>query len=164
MPHKLIPVICKDCGTVRETRAGRDRLPERCNRCARLCRAEKFQKRSIEVRTLRPYEWIYRVLLRQAKEKNRTITLTYEEFLTFVHVDSCHYCNASIPKRGVKSKGSYANTFLDRKDNDRGYEADNLVVCCPRCNRVKSSEFTYEEFKILVQTLIHIDNLRKEEK
>lgn len=36
---------------------------------------------------------------------------------------------------------------LDRKDNSRGYDIDNVVVCCGRCNYAKGSHFTHDEWK-----------------
>lgn len=49
-----------------------------------------------------------------------------------------------------KNGGAY---YLDRKNNDRGYEKGNLVVCCTRCNRGKSDQFSYEEWVEIGKTI-----------
>jgi hypothetical protein len=46
----------------------------------------------------------------------------------------CHYCGA--PLEGL---------HLDRVDNSQGYEAGNIVSCCPKCNVWKRAD-TVESF------------------
>ena len=29
--------------------------------------------------------------------------------------------------------------------NSKGYEITNIVLCCTRCNKIKSSQLTYED-------------------
>ncbi len=94
----------------------------------------------------RPFEWIFHKLIQVSH--GLQVTITYEDFLEFTAVSECHYCGAKIiwvgfPGRNIP--GSYAYN-LDRKDNAVGYVKEKLVVCCKRCNRSKSSSFTYEEW------------------
>jgi hypothetical protein len=35
------------------------------------------------------------------------------------------------------SSGNYKYNGLDRVDNNRGYEKDNIVPCCETCNKAK---------------------------
>ena len=35
---------------------------------------------------------------------------------------------------------------MDRKDNNKGYEKDNVVPCCWRCNNGRGNLFSYEEW------------------
>ena len=81
-------------------------------------------------------------------------SLLFEEFLEFTKINNCHYCNSSIvwyPYRyrwnsdGTKSSDKIKYN-LDRKDSFKGYDKDNLVVCCERCNYGKSNIFSYEEW------------------
>jgi len=87
-------------------------------------------------------------------KRNLEFSLTYEEFVNFTKTDTCHYCEGQVV--WVKH-GHDGNTFgpynLDRKDNTRGYVTGNLVVCCHRCNRVKSNYFSYEEMLELGKTI-----------
>lgn len=59
--------------------------------------------------------------------------LTEEKFLEYWQ-QPCFYCGISIETIG-----------LDRMDNSRGYEEDNIVPCCPTCNRIKKTQ-SFDEF------------------
>ena len=62
----------------------------------------------------------------------RFFNLTYEYFLEFIK-NPCFYCGA-VEKIGI-----------DRKDSKRGYEQNNIVPCCSRCNQIKM-DMTFNEF------------------
>lgn len=75
--------------------------------------------------------------------------LTFEEFLKFTAIKCCHYCDKFIKwEPHTSSNGVLKNraTNLDRKDSFAHYTNDNCVVCCDRCNRLKSNKLSYEEF------------------
>ena len=98
---------------------------------------------------IRPYESLYNYCLFHAAREHPELdhTLTYEEFLTFVNDLSCHCCESAVEFVARNINGKRAIRYnLDRKDNGRGYCADNLVVCCKRCNYTKGDRFTYEQF------------------
>ena len=102
-------------------------------------------------RRLRPYEYLFNLLKKAADRRKHDFDLLYEEFACFTSQDSCHYCSAPIiwqphasnDSRRIKGYGHH----LDRKDNSKGYSADNCVVCCRRCNWGKGDQFSYEEWK-----------------
>lgn len=125
------------------------------NRCCKKC-----------TRMKKPYEWIYNLFLTTAKRRNRTVELTYEEFLEFVCISRCHYCEGDIkwsPYASDKRTGikSYKGYNLDRKNNLISYTKDNCIVCCYECNELKGSRLSYEEMLILKPALIQIRQLRK---
>lgn len=64
--------------------------------------------------------------------------------------DNCFYCGApAAPLNGI-----------DRVDNGRGYEEDNVVTCCKRCNLAKHA-FTRESFESwVIQAANHISRSR----
>ena len=68
-----------------------------------------------------------------AKVRERQWDLTFEQFMTFWQ-KFCYYCGDEIKTIG-----------LDRIDNNKGYELDNLVSCCSRCNYAKR-KMNQEEF------------------
>jgi 5-methylcytosine-specific restriction endonuclease McrA len=79
----------------------------------------------------------------QAKKHNRNFSLIREEFIKIVNTD-CHYCGA-VPEliRGNKTKSvTKALNGIDRIDSSKGYTPDNVVSCCPTCNRMKSDYST----------------------
>jgi hypothetical protein len=92
---------------------------------------------------LRPYEALYNTIRRMNKDKE--IELSYEEFVQFTTVTKCHYCDTAVHWAEFDIMRNGSNYNLDRKDNCQGYYNRNCVVCCARCNRLKSNQFTYEQ-------------------
>lgn len=98
-----------------------------------------------------PYRFIYNEL---KNHRNRKVefNLTFEEFKEIISNNNCHYCNEDLfyseHSRNWGKSITRAHQ-LDRKDNLKGYNKDNVVPCCWTCNRLKSNEFTYEEFLLL---------------
>ena len=62
---------------------------------------------------------------------------------------SCIYC------------GDNKRIGLDRLDNNKGHTKDNTVPCCYDCNCAKNINFTFDEMKILGQTIRKIKENRK---
>lgn len=60
---------------------------------------------------------------------------------------ACYYCGSDPTMRiGRKLRsshnsynGEYVYNGIDRVDNSRGYEVDNIRACCTRCNFLKST-------------------------
>lgn len=93
-----------------------------------------------------PYLALFNSLLKTCKEKNKTISLTFEEFKTFTNESKCYYCFEPIKwaKHNLLKNGSRYN--LDRIDNNKGYILSNLVVCCWRCNNSKGNRYSFAEW------------------
>jgi hypothetical protein len=76
-------------------------------------------------------------------------TLTLEEFVQVIETTAaCHYCAEPLvwpPAFGA----SKWRSNLDRKDNDQGYTAENVVGCCFSCNTTKSNKLRYEEMLLV---------------
>lgn len=126
------------CGNIRRKTTGnlRDPQQQQCSACA------SSQRNKGRVKFKRPYEALFRRLTKVAGYRNKPCTLTYEQFLEFTKTTECEYCSLAI----IWSTSSQAGaTNLDRKENNQGYSKDNCVVCCSRCNRIKSSYFTYDQ-------------------
>lgn len=95
---------------------------------------------------LRPFESLYRRLLRDAEHARKRpiqVKLTYREFLTFTG-RRCFYCWAEIEWKKFKGGCGY---HLDRMNSAQGYSKENCVACCTRCNRGKSDLFTFSEWR-----------------
>ncbi len=71
-----------------------------------------------------PRGW-YNNYKKWAKGRGKTFNITFEQFEKFVGQD-CYFCGNPIETVGI-----------DRLDNNIGYELDNLVSCCTRCNKMK---------------------------
>jgi hypothetical protein len=106
---------------------------------------------TLAARTLRPYESTHTAILSRSKIKGYSeAPITYEEFLEFVKIKQCVYCNEDVKWSEKRASSSTKREFavnLDRLDSDKGYCTGNLVVCCPRCNYFKSSWVSYEAMK-----------------
>ena len=53
---------------------------------------------------------------------------------------------------------------VDRKDNDKGYSLDNMVLACHRCNSIKGDWFSYDEMKEIAEKYMipRIEKWRRE--
>lgn len=71
-------------------------------------------------------------------------TLSYEQYYALVGEGVCFYCQGDLPSQGVG---------LDRCDNLKGYEPDNVVPCCAKCNRIKGDELTKDEMVAVAQLI-----------
>jgi hypothetical protein len=96
-------------------------------------------------RRKRPFEATYNAFVGRARHP---VDISYEQFLSLTSIKECHYCGSPIKwANGTKQKSQASN--LDRKDNNKHYTLENVVVCCLRCNKAKNTFFTYEEWKQL---------------
>lgn len=68
-----------------------------------------------------------------AKRRQLEFKLTLNQFKKYWR-QPCHYCGDSIRTIG-----------LDRIDSSIGYNIDNIVPCCPKCNWMKMTQ-GYDEF------------------
>jgi hypothetical protein len=98
---------------------------------------------------LRPFEWLFNIFTSASDRRDIPHSLTYEDFLIFTKINSCHYCSFPIEwPEYSRSKGPEREAYyLDRIDNNVGYTPANCVVCCSRCNMGKGDSFSYEEWK-----------------
>lgn len=76
-----------------------------------------------------------------AKRRGHTWNLNRDQVRSLFRGD-CFYCRQipateCTPTNG--SYGSYIYNGIDRVDNDKGYEPENCVSCCGRCNRMKGA-------------------------
>lgn len=70
-----------------------------------------------------------------AKKRGFEFNITFEDYSKLI-TQPCAYCGGELPPKG----GS-----LDRVDPYDGYNLQNLVPCCAKCNWMKS-DLTVEEF------------------
>jgi hypothetical protein len=82
----------------------------------------------------------FRYMRAYALKRGHSWSLTSDQYTDLV-IRPCHYC-------GMENS-SKAGIGLDRLDNDKGYELDNVVGCCGECNVARSDNFTAEEMRII---------------
>ena len=64
------------------------------------------------------------------------------ELMTNLLNENCYYCDKK------KAWG------LDRIDNTKGYLLDNVLPCCGGCNVSRHTQYTVQEFKVMIQALL----------
>jgi len=106
-----------------------------------------------EYNQLRPFEWIYNNLVHTAKTRGLLVLVTFEDFLNLLKIPICVYCGDSVVWHPYSNHHQTA-TNIDRKDNTTGYTKENCVICCHRCNCMKSN-FPVEDF------LLHCEKIAK---
>jgi len=77
---------------------------------------------------------------RGAKRRNLPFRLTRKQFRELTK-GRCRYCGDLPYKKhtsSVTARGKYIYNGIDRIDNGIGYEIENCVSCCRRCNVMKS--------------------------
>lgn len=67
--------------------------------------------------------------------------LTIEYMLENIFNKECTYC------------GTKHRLGADRKDNSKGHTIDNIVPACYECNTARGNNFSFEEMKILGETI-----------
>lgn len=112
-----------------------------------LVRADRPEEQLIESAIYRAYD----TTRRSAEYRDLSFGLTLESFGELI-MQPCTYCG-ELPRgcRKMRVKNRHAkNRFfcngVDRVDSDRGYENDNCVPCCRRCNLAKN-DMTLGEFR-----------------
>lgn len=98
---------------------------------------------------------IYQVMKSNSKKKNRSFNLLQKDFLDWYNQieKKCFYC--SIPQdiyvknnlffRPLRTRRHAPRLTIDRRDNNLPYQISNIVLCCSRCNFIKSNFFSEKE-------------------
>ena len=106
-------------------------------------------------RILKPYQWLFNILLKASLKFKEPCDIEYTDFLGYTKTKECTYCGEAIvwPTPYSKSRSTPCGYHLDRKNNDGGYTKANVVVCCPTCNKAKGNRYTFEEWKAMTAAL-----------
>lgn len=90
--------------------------------------------------------------------KNKKFQITKEKFINWYNKQEqkCYYCERTLEQ--VKNDNKETNRYktrlsIDRKDNNKGYKLNNIVLCCYRCNTIKGEYFTEQEMKQIGRTI-----------
>lgn len=74
-----------------------------------------------------------------AKKRNIEFNIKKEDFKKLTS-SNCHYCGVEPSQKHTRSKkhnGQVKYNGIDRVDNNIGYELENCVSCCKKCNFAK---------------------------
>lgn len=140
--------VCKDCGEDKPLkefyRAGKNATHSYCKLCHKkrsdLSRETHKEARRANVTVYqRTPKGRFVKGLTSAKKRGIGWNLTEEFYYTLLG-KPCEYCGQDINEFGVA---------IDRMDSACGYEADNVVPCCSRCNKMKNCFLTHTEMKLI---------------
>lgn len=140
---KLLKGRSKSCGCVfvergrmlREAKALRAAERERI-RQERLERHLKAKQAGIERSRKAAERSVWREYRRGAVRRGLSFGLTREQARA-LWTSPCFYCRRPPANVSTTSKAVFVYSGIDRVDNSRGYDADNVVSCCCVCNRGK---------------------------
>ncbi len=83
----------------------------------------------------------------RATQRGHSFNLSKEQFKEITS-SNCHYCGV-VPSQSAYSNGyktsDYTYNGIDRKDNNVGYEINNVLTCCKTCNFAKR-DMSYLDF------------------
>lgn len=92
---------------------------------------------------------------RGARNRGFVWELTDEDFDSLTS-SNCHYCGqppSTVFRAGKYEGGTFTYNGLDRRDPAQGYVRQNVLPCCPFCNRAKS-DMSYEDFMVWTLRLV----------
>lgn len=104
---------------------------------------ERIKDSRLKYRQGRRVEFQWTGLSNRAKKKGLSL-LSLSDFIRWHSFQSkvCVYC-------GIDEQASIAlfekRLSVDRKDNKLGYETENMVLACFRCNMIKGCFLTYDQ-------------------
>lgn len=133
---KVYVFNCLDCE--KEIRVQKSALKKRTGKCVRCVK-----------RNYPPFFSLFNQFKFHAKRAGHDVLISFEDFLEFTKVETCRYCGKEIQWQSY-GPGPYN---LDRKDSCRGYEKENISICCFKCNNLKSNFFTDDEFVAVMATV-----------
>lgn len=160
--RKRKKLLCKCvCGVEKVFRYDSFVCKNEINR-AKSCGCKHTYRNNFNAQKRRKPESVYRYLYDQcqsgAKTRNIKFNLTREEHLEIVQ-KNCHYCGSKPKiKQPHRGKGNYVGVpvpynGIDRIDSNGGYEKENCVTCCAKCNYMKHemsvSNFMEHIFRIV---------------
>lgn len=149
---------CVSCGKNNKETVFAKKL-NRCLDCHRLSerkRAEIYYDKHLKEK--REYSKKYRESIEMRFEnakwqatvrRNLSWALNLGEFSNFID-QPCVYCKNKLGDKVCSGSG------LDRIDNDKGYEINNVQSCCAICNRLRSNLFTVEETHAMVDAILKL--------
>lgn len=176
--------ICSYCSTLKHIREfsihrqSTDGLNQYCKTCFNELNSENrktWRKNNLDKARKSSRESMNRtgrnrsLYAKMTQFKKRNIKLgfgdlkfTYKELVDWNYNQKreCYYCSCpeSLIKTGLwshrKHAGSTRQLTFDRKNNNIGYELDNLCLACDPCNVAKSNIFNEQDFIEIAQKYI----------
>lgn len=107
------------------------------------------------------FNQLYSAYSRTAGKRGYVFLLSGDEFREITK-QNCYYCGAEPNQRISHGhhNGDYVYNGLDRVNNSKGYEIDNVVPCCGVCNNMKHAQ-SQDGFLAQISKIYH--NIRRKD-
>jgi len=69
----------------------------------------------------------------------------------------CFWFNIPLDINSVLEKGNPLSMSADRIDNNKGYNKQNIVICCRLAN-LGRQDYNFDSFKDIIKYIIHSNN------
>lgn len=107
-------------------------------------RSEKIKTRLRKDLGESAFSYVYRIYKHSAKRRGYSFNISENSFKE-LSSKPCAYCGIAPATKMASSKGrtfygEFVYNGLDRVDNTKGYEIDNVVPCCYFCNTLKGKK------------------------
>ena len=140
----------------RSTGHSKDGLSYVCKKCLakimyqdRIINRERHRKHQLVFQN--SPKGVYKILKRKIKfGGKKSFDLEQQEFIEWYEksIKKCSYCKIT-QKEWNSLNNPYSKRYIrltvDRKNSNIGYQINNIVLACFRCNIIKSDIITYEE-------------------
>lgn len=111
-------------------------------------KSSKYKNTSLKYRETPKGRLAY--LKTHVKHRKLECSLTVPEYAEIIK-SNCYYCGCNI----FNSSYGYG---LDRIDNSKGYEINNVLPCCGECNKLRMDRLSVEETIEVVKLLKKLRN------
>jgi hypothetical protein len=147
----------------------KDGLEKKCRKCLKIYRTKQYQthkkyylgkaKKQHAENRKRGTERHYTINGRFAYAKSRatqnskTWSLSFEQYRELLS-QPCYYCANTLAPLKASGVG------LDRINNAKGYELDNVLSCCGICNSIRNDHLSVSETIFAVQEILRVKRER----
>jgi len=126
-----------------------------CERNKKYCKKHKIEISKREEKRSKCPKRIYYVIEKSAKIRKMEFNLPKNDFISWYdnQEKKCYYCKRTVDeiKQDIREAKRNKNRLsIDRKNNKKGYELNNIVLACYRCNTIKGNYFTEQEMLKIV--------------
>ena len=108
---------------------------------------EKIKSDNLKWRIENPFKVRFNHSKSIAKRRYFKFCFSIEEMIKFWKTP-CHYCKESIEHD--------TGIGLDRIDNDKGYNRENVLPCCGECNLIRGYMLTVEEAEEAISAVLEL--------
>ena len=104
-----------------------------------------------------PWVSAYKAIKDRSSNSNLSLTITKKDFYEWFknQKHKCYYCELEDLNIDFVRKVKNTKRFtIDRMNNNKGYDLNNICFACPLCNLLKNNFFSAKEWKKIAQKYI----------